>query len=156
MKVAITFRGREYDVELAETDGKWIATVDGEEISLKSNGSSFVAGNQVLDIAVSGTQAMLDGNAEPFHINHLAGVAGAFEPAGGKHGPVKPPMTGKLEQILVTDGQEVAQGDVLFVLEAMKMRNEIKAPIAGIVANISATVGDAVDSGNTILEIHAA
>lgn len=153
MKVDITFRGKDYEVTLEETTDGWTALVDGTEISLKSSASSIIAGNQVHDICVAGTTAIIDGNDEQFYINKLEGVAGAFVPAGGKHGPVKPPMTGKLEELLVTNGQAVEQGDVLFVLEAMKMRNEIKAPISGVVANISAAVGDALDSSNTVLEL---
>ena len=62
-------------------------------------------------------------------------------------------MTGRLEEVLVTPGQQVAAGDVLFVLEAMKMRNQIKAQADGIVASVHADIGATVDPKTVVLEL---
>ena len=55
--------------------------------------------------------------------------------------------------ILVKEGQAVKKGDVLAVLEAMKMENEIIAPIDGTVSAIHVEKGQNVNLGDTILEI---
>lgn len=56
-------------------------------------------------------------------------------------------MTGKILGIKASAGQAVKKGDVLVVLEAMKMENDIVAPQDGTVASINCNVGDQVESG---------
>jgi biotin carboxyl carrier protein len=63
------------------------------------------------------------------------------------------PMPGNIVQILVNRGDEVAKGQKLFVLESMKMENEIGAPASGTIADIKVNVGDAVTAGQTIIII---
>jgi biotin carboxyl carrier protein len=60
---------------------------------------------------------------------------------------LRSPMSGNVRQVLVQSGDRVAAGQVLFILEAMKMENEIKSPIAGIVSAISARDGVPVAGG---------
>jgi glutaconyl-CoA/methylmalonyl-CoA decarboxylase subunit gamma len=55
--------------------------------------------------------------------------------------PVVPPMPGRVIEVRVKDGDRVAKGDVLLVLEAMKMRNEIASPAAGTVRSLRAAPG---------------
>ncbi len=71
------------------------------------------------------------------------------ESAAGEGGPVEitSPMPGKVVAVLVKDGQEVAEGQGLMVVEAMKMENELRAPRAGVVKNLKAKEGAAVDGG---------
>ena len=59
---------------------------------------------------------------------------------------VKSPMPGNILKINVSQGQAVKEGDVLIVLEAMKMENEIVAPKAGSVAQIAVSKGQVVES----------
>ena len=57
------------------------------------------------------------------------------------------PMPGTILKVNVTNGQAVKKGDVLVVLEAMKMENEIMAPADGVVSSVSVTKGASVESG---------
>ena len=68
---------------------------------------------------------------------------------------VHAPMPGLVLQVLVEPGQEVAAGDGLVVLEAMKMENELRAPAAGIVAAVHCAPGDAVGKNALLLEFEA-
>ncbi len=104
----------------------------------------------VVDLADAHT-ALVDGRRVPFHLATLAGVAGVSAEQGGALGPVHPPMTGRVDAILVGEGQSVEAGEVLFVLEAMKMRNEVRAPASGVVTEVRAAVGDSVDGGDVVL-----
>jgi len=61
------------------------------------------------------------------------------------------PMPGNVWNIDVEEGQEVKEGDVLLILEAMKMENEILAPRDGVVAQILATTGASVGSGDQLI-----
>ena len=66
---------------------------------------------------------------------------------------VKSPMPGNILKINVTLGQKVKEGDVLIVLEAMKMENEIVAPKAGSVAQIAVSKGQVVETGTPLVVI---
>ena len=63
---------------------------------------------------------------------------------------IKSPMAGNVRQVLVKPGDKVAAGQVLLILEAMKMENEIKSPIEGIVGSVTAREGVAVASGDPL------
>ena len=69
----------------------------------------------------------------------------AAVPAGGEK--VSAPMPGTILDVKVSNGASVKKGDILFILEAMKMENEIMAPCDGTIASVSVTKGAAVDSG---------
>lgn len=71
--------------------------------------------------------------------------------SGGK--PLSAPMPGKVLSISCSVGSEVAAGDVLIVLEAMKMENEISAEIGGKVLSINVSEGEMVEGGATLLVI---
>lgn len=79
----------------------------------------------------------------------------AAAPAGAE-GSVKiaAPMPGKILAVKANAGQAVKKGDVLLVLEAMKMENDIVAPQDGTVASINAAVGDSVESGATLATLN--
>ena len=64
--------------------------------------------------------------------------------------PITSPMPGKVVTVLVKEGQTVAKGAPLLVVEAMKMENEIKAPKAGTVRHLTAVVGASVDVGERL------
>ncbi|MGY0389140.1 acetyl/propionyl/methylcrotonyl-CoA carboxylase subunit alpha [Nocardioides sp. WG-D5] len=66
---------------------------------------------------------------------------------------VASPMQGTIVKIAVEEGQEVAEGDVVVVIEAMKMEQPLKAHKAGVITGLSATVGETVTNGAVIAEI---
>ncbi len=67
--------------------------------------------------------------------------------------PVAAPMPGTILDIRVSAGQSVKAGDVLVILEAMKMENEIKAPSDGTVTSVAVQKGEGVDTGATLVTI---
>lgn len=70
----------------------------------------------------------------------------------GNAGSIKvtAPMPGKILSVKANVGQEVKQGDVILLLEAMKMENEVVAPQDGKVASINVGSGDMVESGDVL------
>lgn len=66
---------------------------------------------------------------------------------------ISAPMPGTILRVQVTEGQSVAAGEVLCVLEAMKMENEIVAPTNGVISNIRIGTNQAVESGDVLLAI---
>jgi acetyl-CoA/propionyl-CoA carboxylase biotin carboxyl carrier protein len=68
-------------------------------------------------------------------------------------GAVTAIMPGKIIRLLVAEGDAVAEGDVICILEAMKMENELKAPRAGTVTTLYVEPGQDVESGAVLAEI---
>ncbi|STO54797.1 oxaloacetate decarboxylase [Canicola haemoglobinophilus] len=70
-----------------------------------------------------------------------------------KGNPVNAPMAGNIWKVLVNEGQKVAEGEVLLILEAMKMETEIRAATSGTVQGIKVKAGDTVAVGDTLLTL---
>jgi biotin carboxyl carrier protein len=97
----------------------------------------------------------VDGKAYPVHLkDERALLLERFGLAEGAsvHREVNAPMPGLVLRVLVEEGQEVAAGDGLIVLEAMKMENELRAPADGRVATIHVTAGMAVVKNALLIE----
>jgi oxaloacetate decarboxylase alpha subunit len=84
---------------------------------------------------------------------HAAAAAPPAAPAAGAGQPVTSPLSGNIWKVMVKEGQHVAEGDVVVILEAMKMETEVRASAAGTVTSIQAKEGDAVQSGDTLLTL---
>lgn len=74
-------------------------------------------------------------------------------PNTGKGTSVKAPMPGSVIEVKVSEGDKVESGDVLLVLEAMKMENELTASTAGTVTEILVKKGDTVNSGDPLVTL---
>jgi biotin carboxyl carrier protein len=84
-----------------------------------------------------------------------ASAAPAAATSGSAGGvKVSSPMPGKIISAKVTVGQKVKKGDVLLILEAMKMENEIVSPQDGTVASINVTAGQSVEAGNLLATLN--
>ena len=114
---------------------RYYIRVDGrlEEIQLKALKEAGVAG-----------RALVEG-----------GEAGNGIPKASLPGDASPPMPGRVVSIFVEVGQEVADGDTVALVEAMKMESEIHAPIAGKVSHVFASRGDQVEPDDALLRIEA-
>lgn len=73
------------------------------------------------------------------------------EPAGLRQ--IRAPIPGKILEVRAAAGGRVARGEVLLVLEAMKMENDILAPAAGRVSALHVQAGDAVNAGDLLVEL---
>ena len=124
--------------------------------------------NRTYEVEVEQGEAMLVDEYEAFAPAPAAPVAAApvaAAPAAAAPAPapaaaalaagevVKSPMPGNILKINVTLGQKVKEGDVLIVLEAMKMENEIVAPKSGSVAQIAVSKGQVVETGTPLVVI---
>ena len=74
-------------------------------------------------------------------------------PAAAEGESVCAPMPGTILSVAVSAGNSVKKGDVLCVLEAMKMENEIYAPRDGVVASVTVSKGEAVESGKVLVTL---
>lgn len=76
--------------------------------------------------------------------------------ASAPEGAVKitAPMPGTILDIVVKPGDEVKRGDILLILEAMKMENEIVSPQDGVIASVNTLKGESVNSGDLLVSIN--
>jgi len=105
------------------------------------NGTVYEVEIELMDSAVASSAAP---SAAPVPAPVPTAVPAAA-PAGGEK--ISSPMPGTILAVNVSNGVAVKKGDVLFILEAMKMENEIMAPCDGTVSSVNVTKGAAVDSG---------
>ncbi|WP_447864784.1 biotin/lipoyl-containing protein, partial [Kluyvera sichuanensis] len=82
-----------------------------------------------------------------------APVAAPAPTPAGAGTPVAAPLAGNIWKVVATEGQRVAEGDVLLILEAMKMETDIRAAQAGTVRGIAVKAGDAVAVGDTLMTL---
>lgn len=73
--------------------------------------------------------------------------------SGGGDGKIVVPMQGTIVKVMTEVGESVSAGDVLVVLEAMKMENNVTSDVAGIVSEINVTTGDSVGAGDIVIVI---
>lgn len=152
---------REFSLTLDGTAYRIV--VDGNSILV--NGQPFVAGfdgEQVLVDAVSyeiklkGDQVLVGGISYSLTVEGLA-EARETRPrasaAAASAGAVIAIMPGKIIRVLVAQGDEIAEGQVVCLLEAMKMENELKAPKRGRVKALYAQPGQNVEKGAVLAEI---
>ncbi|MBE2271461.1 MAG: biotin/lipoyl-binding protein [Anaerolinea sp.] len=119
-----------------------------------------------LDLAVDGHRqrvTVIDDDHDGWWVHCSAGTfqltwlspLPAGKTAEESEGSLRAPMPGQVIRVNVEAGQPVAKGDVLLIIEAMKMEHRIKAPFAGTVAEIHFQIGQSVQQGVKLLELHA-
>ena len=122
-----------------------------------SKAAPSASGSAVYTVELEG-KAFVVKVSEGGDISHVATTApqaapqAAPAPATGGT-PVTAPMAGNIWKVVAIEGQTVAAGDVLFILEAMKMETEVKAAQAGTVRGICVKAGDAVAVGDTVMTL---
>ncbi len=128
-KRRVTVDGEEFEVDLERDGDVWNVEVGGQRFSVQvEGGPSFGASRRS---------------------------------AGGgrgkkRSGTISSTIPGKVISLHVSVGDEVKEGDVMIILEAMKMQNEIAAPTAGLVRLIHVSEGDAVSAGAKLVELEPA
>ena len=108
-------------------------------------------GSAVYTVEVSGEQFVVK-VTEGGDIESATPVAGSSAPAPAGVG-ITAPLAGNIFKIVVQPGDVVASGDVVLVLEAMKMETEIRAASGGTVSQVLVREGDAVDAGHTLITL---
>ena len=112
--------------------------------------------DQIKGLSILELKELIDTYCEEFGVSAVAAAAPAAAAAPvvtGAGEAVNAPMPGTILKVNVTQGQKVAEGAVLCVLEAMKMENEILAPKAGTVTQVLAAKGATVDTGAPLVVI---
>ncbi len=124
-------------------NGLHLLTLDGRPWILRPEGDAIAVGDQLLTVLVeSGLEHRLASTRD--------GTTSARGPATTA---IKAPMPGVVSRIAVSLGQAVQAGDLLLVLEAMKMANEVRARAPAKVLSICVSAGQAVKAGEGLLTL---
>lgn len=126
MKYVVTLNGKDYEVE-----------VDELSEAIVTNVAPTAAPAQAAPVAAQPSAP-------------AAAPAPAPAPVSGSGTAVKAPMPGTILKVNVTAGQSVKAGDIMFILEAMKMENEIVAPTDGTVSQVVAAKGSSVATDDVL------
>ena len=124
-KRKVTIDGENFEVEIEPDGDGWKATVEGETFNISVEGGTSSSGPK----RRSGSKK------------------------GKKSGVVSSTIPGKIITIEVKVGQEVSEGDVILILEAMKMQNEMTAPISGTITSVNFGPGDNVEANLPLVVI---
>jgi biotin carboxyl carrier protein len=168
VKYFVSINGRAHEVELVERLGELLATVDGKafdasyqevddqgQVVLLHGGRSYalsIDGDET-QVAVTLAGHFYDVRLEDERERAAHAAEGTSAPSSGL---VTSIMPGIVVELLVAKGQSVEKGAPLLILSAMKMQNEIAAPVAGVVQTVHVAPGQAVAAGAKLVTIAAA
>lgn len=144
----VSVNGTVYDVDFQSISGQPV-------FSLLVNGGSYQAAvfpgeDDTLQVLMRGTLYVT--NVEDEREKRLKSAGGTGAAVSGEF-VLRAPMPGLIVKVPVAEGQEVKKGDVLAVLESMKMQNELKSPRDGKVVRIQVKPGDSVEQRHTLLSV---
>ena len=144
----IVVNGERYEIDFQQL------TEDGNELSLILNKRSLEAVAEERDgvwqILTLGE--LYSVNVQDEYAYRLAQARGEDAHETGD-AAVKSPMPGLIVNVVVEEGDTVAKGDKVVILESMKMENELRAPRDGVVGRISVSAGDSVEKGQVLAVI---
>jgi pyruvate carboxylase subunit B len=154
---------------------KFTVSLDGTDYEVEVHGNTFIVNGHpfvigfedsgrvsvdgiAYDVTLDQSTAIVDGIAFQVNVSGLdvqqAGPGRAPpSPVVAGAGAIRAIMPGTIVRVLVEEGAEVAAGDVVLVLEAMKMENELHAPISGSVRAIHVQPGQAVEMNAILAEV---
>lgn len=143
-ELEVLVRGKPVAVDVVTLERELSLIVDGKVIDLVTEGEL-----PDLGVVTSGHRSYVRVVSDRLRAAMLTKGAGGG--AGGK--VVKSPMPGRVVKILVAEGDEVAEGQGLIIVEAMKMENELKAKAAGKVATVHVKALDTVENGAKLITL---
>ena len=139
-------------MEAMKMENAITAEADGTVLKVHTSvGASVNQGDVLVDFAAEAATAPAAAPAPKAEAPKAAPAPAPAAPAGSKN--VEAPLPGTIKQVLVAVGQEVAAGETVVIMEAMKMENNITAEFAGKVTAISVAVGDQVQSGQALVSL---
>lgn len=165
MKYVTTIEGKEFQIEIVDEHhvrvGDRLVAVNFESVSGQPVYSLILDGKSFESYVSPGDedwQVLLRGHlfqvkVEDEREKRLKAAAGGGLAEGGEF-QLRAPMPGLVVAIPVAEGEEIKKGQVMVILESMKMQNELKAPRDGKVDRIRVKPGESVEQKQTLLSLH--
>jgi biotin carboxyl carrier protein len=164
MKLQLEISGKLRVIEFDPSSHRCTALLDGKPmefeaellrpgvLSLLVNGKAY---RVVLEDDAEEPAILLEGRRFPYRLDDPRSLKARRAHSRGADGPrsLKASMPGRVVRVLVEAGATVEAHQSIVVIEAMKMQNELKAPKAGVVAELHVAAGDTVASGDVLAVI---
>ncbi len=165
MKYITTVDNQQFEIEVVDEHhiriGDRLLQVDFEPVSgqpvfsLILDGKSYESfvyqGEEDWDVLLRGRQYQV--KVEDEREKRLRAAAGGGVAERGEF-HLKAPMPGLVVAVLVEEGQPIQRGQVMLILESMKMQNELKAPRDGTIGRIRVKAGESVEQKQALLSVH--
>jgi biotin carboxyl carrier protein len=153
--------GKPHRLELERAEGAWKCRLDGREMDVdavlaRPDVLSLLVGGRAYEIkreqSVAELHLWVGSTRFEVELRDPRSLRSRRDGAGDHSGPRKlvAPMPGRVVRVLVTEKSEVAAGQGIMVVEAMKMQNEIKSPKKGMVQKILVAQGATVNGGDVL------
>jgi biotin carboxyl carrier protein len=144
--VLATVEDREYELEVSETEpGVYLIRRNGHVYPI-----SVSAMNSAGNLEVNVKNRRFD--VTVYDPKRIRGSGSDHSQSGG-NAEIKTAMPGKVVRIIANVGQEVKKGSGVIVVEAMKMQNEMRSPIDGVIKEVRVTEGSTVNAGQVLVII---
>lgn len=165
MRSQVILNNKTYELDLIpQADGRIKVQLDGREVL--ADVETLPGG--CFSVILEGQHFQIDADVTPegvwlerYGMRHMAEVidprtllTGGKRPGSGGPTIVKSPMPGKVIKLLAVEGQTVRQGEGVVIIEAMKMQNELKSPMNGVVGQIFAQEGASVETNGKLMQIN--
>ena len=163
MKYVAIINSQQYEIEIDE-DGKALINGDERDVDFLNLGGSLfsvITENKSLEAVIDDDEGriavMMGGRLFETQVLDERAILmmqrrGVQETGSGE---VHAPMPGLIVEVTVELEQHVEIGDTLIILESMKMQNELKSPIAGVVRSVQVAAGQAVEKNMLLVEIRS-
>ena len=125
-------------------------TTAKEEVASNGNEYTVTVNGKKYGISLDGKKAVVNGKTYDFDVK--SGIE-TTQNSGGDGQPVKAALPGTVLRVLVSAGDSISEGDVIAVIEAMKMETEIKSPLSGTIKEVDIEAGSKVKTGDTLVTI---
>ncbi|MGA8842598.1 MAG: biotin/lipoyl-containing protein [Nitrososphaeraceae archaeon] len=134
--------GNDYDIEILGEK----ATVNGKEVSIKLNEDMISLDGNIfyVDFVEEGEPTLMIINGVAYSV---------FRPEGDSVSikNIKAPISGRVIDVLVTTGNQIKKGQVLIVIEAMKMENQIESPVNAEISEVKVNKSQSVKAGEVMI-----
>jgi biotin carboxyl carrier protein len=138
----VKVNGNEYDIEILGEK----ATVNGKEVSIKLNEDMISLDGNIfyVDFVEEGEPTLMILNGVAYSVFRPQGETVSIK-------NIKAPISGRVIDVLVTTGNQIKRGQVLIVIEAMKMENQIESPVNAEISEIKVNKGQSVMAGEVMI-----
>ena len=159
MKFSFRHQGASYSVDLQLEQETSRAHMDGSAFTIEELEKSAAklcfnlnGEPQQLYWAKDEKVIWLHHNGRTYHLEREAGGSSSGGAEAGED-VLRAPMPGQVQRLLIAEGEQVAAGEVLLVLEAMKMEMRVQAPRAGRVVRLAVAAGESVEKEQVLVEL---
>jgi biotin carboxyl carrier protein len=155
----VTIDGRAHRADVSEIDGRWSLLLGPPDGGAGVEASDGPWRSHEVSFEADGAESVVRVDGKPVRLTVIDARAGgwrrAHETAAGADGPraIVAPMPGRIVKVLVRRGDAVAARQGVIVVEAMKMENELRAPRAGIVADVRVSEGMSVEANAVLVTL---